>query len=131
MRPLLIFVLSVVALSSCTREQPPQPTGAVLYKQYCESCHGSTGKGDGPVAASLQRPPADLTTLAQRSGGQFDEAAVMAVIDGRRAVAAHGSRDMPVWGTVFEEELKDQPYSKYTALLRSRVLADYLKTLQQ
>jgi mono/diheme cytochrome c family protein len=130
MLQLLIVVLGVVMLSGCTREQASPPTGAVLYHQYCESCHGPTGKGDGPVAASLQRPPADLTTLAQRTGGRFDEAAVMAVIDGRRAVAAHGPREMPVWGAVFEEELQEQRYTQYSGLLRSRVLADYLKTLQ-
>ena len=81
---------------SCTREQPPHPTGVALCRRYCESCHGPAGKGDGPVAASLQRPPADLTTLAQRAGGRFDESVVMAVIDGRRAVAARGPREMPV-----------------------------------
>lgn len=131
MLQMLIVVFSVVTLSGCPREQASHPTGVALYHQYCESCHGPTGKGDGPVAASLQRPPADLTTLAQRAGGRFDEAAVMAVIDGRRAVAAHGSREMPVWGAVFEEELQKQRYTRYSGLLRSRVLADYLKTLQQ
>jgi hypothetical protein len=30
-----------------------------------------------------------------------------------------------------EEELKDQPYTQYTGLLRSRVLADYLRSIQQ
>jgi hypothetical protein len=38
---------------------------------------------------------------------------------------------MLVWGTVFEEELKDQSHTQYAGLLRSRVLTDYLKTLQQ
>lgn len=74
--------------------------------------------------------PTDLTTLARRSGERFDEAAVMAVIYGRRAVATHGLREMPVWGEVFEAELQDQRYPQYTGSLRSRVLADYLKTLQ-
>lgn len=55
----------------------------------------------------------------------------MAVIDGRSAVAAHGPREMPVWGVVFEEGLQNQRYTQYRGLLRSRVLADYLKTLQQ
>jgi hypothetical protein len=70
-------------------------------------------------------------TLARRAGGHFDEANVMTVIDGRRVVAAHGPREMPVWGVIFEEELKDRSYPQYTGLLRSRVLADYLRSLQQ
>jgi hypothetical protein len=83
------------------------------------------------VASALRQPPSDLTTLARRAGGHFDEAEVMAVIDGRRVVGAHGPREMPVWGVIFEEELKDQSYAQYTGLLRSRVLADYLRSLQQ
>jgi hypothetical protein len=53
------------------------------------------------------------------------------VIDGRRLVAAHGPRAMPVWGVIFEEELKDQSYPHYTGLLHARVLADYLRSIQQ
>ncbi len=33
--------------------------GAVHYQQYCASCHGPTGKGDGPVGAALDPTPAD------------------------------------------------------------------------
>lgn len=34
-------------------------------------------------------------------------------------------------GVIFDEELKDQPYPQRTALLRGKVLADYLRTLQE
>ncbi len=54
----------------------------------------------------------------------------MRVIDGRREVAAHGDRDMPVWGAVFEEEGRDEPYPAYQSLLKSRFLVDYLRTIQ-
>jgi putative copper export protein/mono/diheme cytochrome c family protein/peroxiredoxin len=36
-------------------------TGAVLYREHCAGCHGSTGYGDGPAAAGLHPKPADLT----------------------------------------------------------------------
>lgn len=48
----------------------PPPTGAVpvprgdatagrpVYIQYCASCHGETGAGDGPVAVTLDPKPA-------------------------------------------------------------------------
>ncbi|MBM4259473.1 MAG: cytochrome c [Deltaproteobacteria bacterium] len=55
MLKLLLFVSTALVLASCTREPSPPPTGAVLYQQYCASCHGPTGKGNGPVAASLQQ----------------------------------------------------------------------------
>jgi hypothetical protein len=128
--PLLCLVVAVL-LNGCTREQGTHPPGEVLYHRHCASCHGVAGKGDGPLAASLRKLPPDLTTLARRAGGQFDEATVMAVIDGKRFVAEHGPREMPVWGVVFDEELKDQPYTQYTGLLRAQVLADYLRSLQQ
>ncbi|HXX74542.1 MAG TPA: cytochrome c [Nitrospiraceae bacterium] len=32
--------------------------GKVIYKEYCAQCHGFTGKGDGPAAATLEPKPA-------------------------------------------------------------------------
>jgi mono/diheme cytochrome c family protein len=35
--------------------------GKAAYTANCSSCHGETGKGDGPVGAVLQPPPRDLS----------------------------------------------------------------------
>jgi putative copper export protein/mono/diheme cytochrome c family protein len=35
--------------------------GATLYPANCAACHGANGHGDGPAAATLPVPPADLT----------------------------------------------------------------------
>lgn len=35
--------------------------GRTLFEQNCMVCHGPGGKGDGPAAAGLPAPPADLT----------------------------------------------------------------------
>lgn len=35
--------------------------GARLYAEHCAACHGAAGRGDGPAAAGLKVPPADLT----------------------------------------------------------------------
>ncbi len=35
--------------------------GAALYPTQCAACHGAQGRGDGPAAAGLPVPPADLT----------------------------------------------------------------------
>lgn len=44
---------------------PPTPEsldlGAASYVQVCQTCHGDGGRGDGPAAAGLAPPPADLT----------------------------------------------------------------------
>lgn len=34
--------------------------GGRLYQQFCSSCHGATGRGDGPAAQGLNPPPAPL-----------------------------------------------------------------------
>lgn len=34
--------------------------GATLFRQRCVTCHGVDGRGDGPAAAGLTPPPADL-----------------------------------------------------------------------
>lgn len=36
--------------------------GAQLFKQYCATCHGDGGKGDGQNASNLNPAPPDLTT---------------------------------------------------------------------
>jgi hypothetical protein len=88
------------------------------------------GKGNGPVAGSLRTPPSDLTTIALRQGG-FDEQEVAAAIDGRRTVGAHGPREMPVWGAVFETELEREPQTARTGRLRTYELVAYLRTIQE
>lgn len=35
--------------------------GKQLWMQHCTSCHGKTGKGDGPKAAQLKTLPQDLS----------------------------------------------------------------------
>ena len=37
--------------------------GERLFVQNCASCHGESGRGDGPSGASLDPPPRDLTGL--------------------------------------------------------------------
>jgi mono/diheme cytochrome c family protein len=76
--------------------------GEQLFKAYCASCHGRTGKGDGPAAPALKTPPADLSSITQRNGGTFPRGRVTRLIEeGFPAKAAHGSKEMPVWGPFF------------------------------
>lgn len=44
--------------------------GKELYNKHCKSCHGSTGLGDGPKAATLDVPCGDFTT--KKFGAQSD-----------------------------------------------------------
>lgn len=40
--------------------------GRQVFMENCASCHGSRGRGDGPAAAGMLPPPADLTGLHTR-----------------------------------------------------------------
>ena len=124
------LVVAFAVAQGCRFAPREEPSGELLYARHCAACHGVGGRGDGPVAPALRRPPTDLTLLARRSGGRFDAARLTAVIDGRSAVTEHGTRDMPVWGVVFEAELSDEAYTGYFAVERSQSLTDYLATIQ-
>jgi len=110
------------------------------YVNSCAVCHGDSGKGDGPIVMSLKNPPTDLTTLQKNNGGVFPFGGVYAIIDGRNAIAAHGSRDMPVWGDRFkaynaelaELALKFKTPIDPEAFARDRILAliRYISRLQ-
>lgn len=42
-------------------DRPSVQQGQALFNTHCTSCHGTDGRGDGPAAAALDGPPADLT----------------------------------------------------------------------
>ena len=108
----------------------PVENGRISYTVYCASCHGSEGRGDGPVARSLNTPPPDLTQLTAASGGAFEADSVYAYIDGRADVDAHGTRDMPVWGNIWIEE-DGEPVLREVVDRRINELVEYLRTLQE
>ena len=83
-------------------------TGKIEYVNSCAVCHGDGGKGDGPLVKSLKLAPTDLTILQKNNNGVFPTGRVYAVIDGRETIAAHGSRDMPVWGDRFKEKSSER-----------------------
>lgn len=79
------------------------PSGQELFAKHCSQCHGTGGKGDGPLASSLKVAPADLTRIKQRAGGTFPASRIADIIRYGGNVEAHGQRDMPVWGKVFSD----------------------------
>ena len=76
-------------------------SGKDMYTAYCAVCHGTGGKGGGPAASALKVPPTDLTLLSKNNGGKYPSLKVSSSIRGESATPAHGSKDMPVWGTLF------------------------------
>jgi mono/diheme cytochrome c family protein len=98
-----------------------------MYKAYCAVCHGMTGKGNGPAAEALKVPPSDLTTLAKRNGGRYPSDHVRSAIEGDLRLAAHGSKEMPVWGELFWR--MSQGHSPEVQLRVSN-LNQYIESLQ-
>lgn len=101
--------------------------GPDLFRAYCASCHGADGKGNGPVAQALKNPTPDLTLISLRNGGKFPAARVRTIIAGDDAIAAHGSRMMPVWGPIFHQVERDQDWGN----VRIDSLAKYLESIQK
>jgi mono/diheme cytochrome c family protein len=133
----LLAVSAAVGTADVACAQAGEP-GKNEYLKSCASCHGVTGKGDGPVAATLTRPPADLTRLSESNHGVFPFTRVYNVIDGRDEVEIDGSRDMPAWGEVYRRDLNSRlPQSSMhrvivEAMVRERILwlIQYISTLQ-
>lgn len=82
-------------------ESRQRVTGGEVFRTYCATCHGPSGRGDGPLATSMRRRPADLTEIAKRNGGEYPSEIVYHAIDGKTPVRGHGGPDMPVWGDAF------------------------------
>ena len=80
----------------------PAPVQAdALYKQYCASCHGPDGKGNGPAAAALPVKPADHTNPVVM--GKISDAELFkAIKEGGQAVGK--SPAMPPWGGTLKDE---------------------------
>jgi mono/diheme cytochrome c family protein len=97
-----------------------------MFKTYCAVCHGAEGKGDGVATPALRKMPADLTILSRENGGKFPDVRVLKAIEGDADVTAHGSKDMPVWGTVFRR-MQD---AQGVARLRVYSLTRYIESIQ-
>ncbi len=135
MRTSLVFVLVLGAgliapcLADDAKLSPEAQQGRRLYEFHCQSCHGETGRGDGPTAEVLKVKPADLTKLAKKNKDEFPLERVARSIDGRHRTPAHGSA-MPIWGLDFQDPTSDI-YQEDEVKRRIDNLIAYLKTIQK
>jgi mono/diheme cytochrome c family protein len=130
---LILTVFATEAQDKAAVDKVPLPrsiaaSGKQTYKQYCASCHGLDGRGDGPAAFVLKTAPADLTTLAKRHGGKFPYEYVSDVLKFGTRIVSHGSSDMPIWGPIFGSL---DNYDEFAVRKRIKDLSDYLASLQQ
>ena len=85
--------------------------GKVLFEANCATCHGTSGKGDGPIGAALQPPPRDFTTAdfkldADKDGKSGADADLLLVL-ANGAAAYGGSAMMAPWGHLSEQDRLD------------------------
>jgi len=121
-----------VAESHKGAEGHKEAAGRDDFKQYCASCHGVSGSGDGPVSGSLKNSPADLTGLAAANGGNFPKKHVMDVVQGNKdydkKFRTHGPSEMPVWGNIL---LDDSDGRSSIANARIRNIVSYIESIQK
>jgi mono/diheme cytochrome c family protein len=138
LRPIILVLAGVATFAICASAQAtkpvktvaPRPTTAIggkaLYSQYCAVCHGADGKGAGPAAVALKQSPTDLTHLSRQNGGEFPEERFIKMMNGEVATAAHGTAEMPIWGSDFRNTTTN------VNLVQDRIhaLLNYVEELQ-
>jgi mono/diheme cytochrome c family protein len=140
------FTVGAIAVGAATMAHSQQvgPTaqnfdrGKYEYGAHCATCHGLSGKGDGPFAQQLKSGTAmlNLAELSKKNNGVFPFMHVYETIDGTNSVTAHGPRQMPVWGPRYKSEVGETFYDDYRAdteaFARARILAltEYIYRLQ-
>jgi len=103
-------VVLLAFLAVCTPDvlakPPPAYEGRSLYVSYCQLCHGTGGKGDGPLAKEMQISPADLTTTVRSRSDTI----LMKIItgEGRQTITGRDRHNllsdaMPEWKAIFSE----------------------------
>ncbi|MDF0599383.1 cytochrome c [Psychromarinibacter sp. C21-152] len=128
------LLAAIVAGGMSAARAQDSDAGAELYVQYCATCHGPSGRGDGPMSEILNATVPDLTRLAENNDGAFPMLEVIHIIDGRTGLRGHGG-PMPTYGDIFTAEIGGgEPGDRGTALeTRGRILsvALYLESIQE
>lgn len=130
-----VLLAAVAAVAGC-QSQPTHDdlrtlSGVELYERLCASCHGVSGKGDGPIAPLIRIGVPDLTRIAARDGGEFPVEDVRRTIDGRFERRGHGPRDMPVWGwQLYDASSEDEAGERARTDAIIDRLVEHLRSMQ-
>jgi len=111
-------------------EQVAKLDSDLVFSNLCASCHGVSGKGDGPAVSALKTPVPDLTALAVKNEGEYPSSHVHHVINGRFRDDVHGAIGMPRWGEQFVYLPRSGPNTSY-AWERVDSLNRYIESIQE
>ena len=107
-----LLFLSPIALGLPAVATAGDPAaGEIIFNANCASCHGVSGKGDGPVGLALEPHPRDFTVAAFKfdadgSGTPGEDTDLVMVIQ-NGAMKFGGSPLMAPWPTLSEEQVTD------------------------
>lgn len=128
MRGLWIFtnsafclLMSGVLVASSLAEQGDPQAGKVTYDKICATCHGTTGKGDGPAAAVLPTKPRNHTD-GQYMNTLKDDYVFKIIKEG--GVAVGKAQFMPAWGA----QITDPEIWNVVAYIRLLAVPPYQPT---
>jgi mono/diheme cytochrome c family protein len=93
-------------------QKPDAAAGKANYDKLCASCHGATGKGDGPVASGFKPKLRDLSNARYMQGMTDD---FMAKVTKMGGISVGQSPIMPAYGS----SLSDQDIWNIVAYIRS------------
>ncbi|MCU7919322.1 MAG: c-type cytochrome [Candidatus Thiodiazotropha sp. (ex Epidulcina cf. delphinae)] len=104
----IMVLLTLIAVSApvVSADPPLAYEGRRLFVSYCQLCHGTGGKGDGPLAKAMKISPADLTiTVRSRSDTILTK---IITGEGRQTITGRDRHNllsdaMPEWKDVFNE----------------------------
>lgn len=139
MKPLrIVAFFCVVGALPVSSEASELTVGQAEFMNSCAQCHGAAGKGDGVIAGYLNTTIPDLTQIQKANGGVFPVSQVYETIEGRSAVGAHGSTDMPAWGLRYSRSAPKMLGLDYgpldeEAFIRSRILGlvEFISSIQE
>lgn len=97
-RSAAIVAFGVLAASTVTAVAQGQDAKE-LFQKNCVTCHGASGKGDGPAGKMLKPAPADFAVVLK---GKSDADILKVVKEGGKA--AGKSAAMPAYGSRMSDE---------------------------
>lgn len=100
------LLLLSISSAAAVADEKVNESAKTDFVNYCASCHGVDGRGNGPLAPSLKIAPSDLTAISKKNKGNFPYTLIRKTIESTELglARAHGPREMPVWGPVFAQE---------------------------
>ena len=90
-----LALASLFSTSQVSAQSTSAFAGHELYDTYCFVCHGTAGKGDGPLASKLSTKPADLTSSKRNDKQLFN------IVKGTNKHSINGV--MPEWGSALSD----------------------------